>query len=191
MSNNGIFCLEGTWTKEREYAISVRPMLKILCKSAYVDFMHYTIRSAADFEKKIATWKNHHYDHFPILYLAFHGQRNYVYIGSTSYSLHDICSILGKTCQRSIIILASCKTLGVPRITLRHFFHTTGVCALFGYDRMVSWMHAASCEFLTLSSLQSITLSKGNSNIIKSRLKCYQGLYNSLGFHYFTRSDFQ
>jgi hypothetical protein len=191
MSNNGIFCLEGTWSDERTPVISVLPMLEILFKSAHVDYIHHMIKSPNDFEKKIITWRNEQRDNYPILYLAFHGQKNSVYIGSTSYSLHDICSMLERSCQHSIIMFASCKTLRVPEVTLRHFFHTTGVWALFGYDRMVTWMHAAACEFLTLSSLQSISFSKRSTLGMKNRLECYQSLYNTLGFHYFTWSDFQ
>jgi hypothetical protein len=191
MSNNGIFCLEGTWCEESTPNISVLPILKILCKSSHVDFMHHSIRTTNDFEKKIKCWKNLQRQNFPILYLAFHGLENSVCIGGISYSLSDIGNLLDSSCQRSMIIFASCKTLRVSEVTLRNFFQITGVCALFGYDRMVTWMNAAACEFLTLSSLQSISLTKRGIQIIKNRLDCYEGLYRTLGFQFFTSSDFQ
>lgn len=190
MSNNGIFCMEGNWCDERDTTISVLPMLEILFKSSHVSFAHHYIKSSFEFEKNIRNWKKYHRHDYPILYLAFHGQKNSVCIGSTFYSLSDLCALLGNTCHNSIIMFASCKTLQVPENSLRQFFSSTGAWALFGYDRMVTWMNAAACEFLTLSSLQSISFSGRGMSIIKNRLNSYDGLYKTLGFHFFTSNDF-
>jgi hypothetical protein len=103
--------------------------------------------------------------HFPLLYLAFHGDPEVIYVGDkrrkdSSVSLDELGEMLRGKCTKQIIHFGSCSTLQTDKRNIDRFLRTTDALAVTGYRTAVGWMESAAFELLLFDALQGVTLTK-------------------------------
>lgn len=98
---------------------------------------------------------------FPILYFAFHGGENCIYLGRNKKAyLNDIAEIISDSCKGSVIFFASCETLNSHKAHVKRFLNDTMANAAIGYRSEVNWIKATAFEMLLFDAIQIHTNTK-------------------------------
>ena len=156
----GIFCMETVWYDSKDQT-SIRPMLEMLRDSFLeVPFIHRIAVTKDAFRHHLEEWHDNA-DHFPILYLGYHGKPNYLFLGGSGYHRDekvDLCEelarYLGTNCKHCLVHLASCAALAIGTKDLCGLVDKTGVVAISGYSKEIKWMESAAFELYYLQRLQ-------------------------------------
>ncbi|HNW99029.1 MAG TPA: hypothetical protein PKK00_11525 [Bacteroidales bacterium] len=167
----GIYCLEGKWNDDLREKTSVRPILELLHSNRGIEFIYHSCATAEEIEFLLTKWTLRKYKRFPILYLAFHGEKNQILLNDkSSYSLDELANIVSGKCSNSIIIFGSCSTLAIRKNYLKKFLDKTGALAICGYQRDVDWLHSTAFEMLILSEMQENEFSKRGISAIENKI---------------------
>lgn len=152
----GIFCLEGNWEHNLKDKSSVLPILELLERKGNCNFIYRDCATPEQFEYYLGRWKHKTVsDKYPILYLAFHGNKECIRLPNGSeYSLEELGTILESACERKVIFFASCETLKIDQRKINSFLTKTNAIAVIGYKKAVDWMVSTAFEFLVLNALQ-------------------------------------
>ena len=164
----GIFCLEGLWTHDLKNKSTVLPILELLQKGGVCNHIHHTCATKEELEFFLNKWKQESISiKYPILYLAFHGKKEQIYItDNNTYSLTDLAVILKNSAKGKVVFFASCETLNSNGRSIQTFLKKTKAIAAIGYKQEVDWMVATAFELLVLDALQQDKFdSKGIENI--------------------------
>jgi len=153
MAKRGIFCLEGEWEDRLTDRKSVRPGLDMLMAMRDDRLIHRNAATAAEFEFYFSRWASPRYDAFPLAYLASHGSRGWLDLGGDHLSLANIADFSSRQLRNRTIYFGSCETLGATDNQLMTFVERTGVKAIVGYTRQVSWAESAAFDFTLLPAL--------------------------------------
>ncbi|MGY1690353.1 DUF6642 family protein [Geodermatophilus sp. SYSU D01105] len=154
MAKRGIFCLEGEWEEDRlTDRKSVRPGLDMLMAMRDDQLIHRNAATAEEFKFYFSRWASHRYDAFPLAYLASHGSRGWLNLGGDFLSLANIADFSSRQLKNRIIYFGACETLGATDSQLKKFVERTGVKAIVGYTRQVSWAESAAFDFTLLPAL--------------------------------------
>ena len=161
MTAKGIFCLEGEWWGRLDRPSTVEPILKLLrrWKPYYVPYVHRDVATREEFEHYIAKWTQRAASKFPILYLAFHGDRSTLYIGDrrmkkNHVSLGELSGMLEGKCEKKVIFFGSCETLDLHGSSINAFIRKTGALAVLGYREQVDWLDSTAFELVALGAFQ-------------------------------------
>ncbi len=181
-----IYCLEGMWNdynlKDKSTII---PMLELLFKNSYCDYIYHDCATKAEFEFFISKWAKHTVlaNKFPIIYVACHGKAEKIYLNRKDYiTLDEIADLLENKCHRKVFYFASCSTLSVSKRKIQAFLAKTGAIAAIGYREEVDWLIATACELLVLEALQKDNFdSKGIEKIKQKIFADYGNLPKRVG----------
>jgi len=161
MKVKGIFCLEGDWWGRLARLSTVEPILKLLRRwnPYYVPYVHRDVATRAEFEHYIRKWTQRAAAKFPILYLAFHGDRSTLYLGDrrirrNHVALGELAEMLEGKCSKKVIFFGSCETLDLHGQSINAFIRKTGALAVMGYREKVDWLDSTAFEFVALGALQ-------------------------------------
>lgn len=167
----GIYCLEGIWHEDLREKSSVRPILELLHSNQGIDHIYHSCATKEEIEFFIKKWTQRKYNKFPILYLAFHGEKNTILLGDNmTYSLDDLAELLTGKCGNSIIIFGSCSTLAIRKNYLKKFLDRTGALAIGGYQKDVDWLPSVAFEMLILSEMQTNEYSKRGISSLENKV---------------------
>jgi hypothetical protein len=160
----GIFCLEGEWSRNLMQTSSVEPILSLLSQwePHFVPYVYRQVTSVSSLRDYLSQWVLKRYDHFPILYLAFHGHPGVVCLDencedTTELSLELLEQMLAGKCRGRIIYFGSCGTLQAHGNRLNHFLKRTNAMAICGYSGEVDWLTATAFELLVMGAMQENT----------------------------------
>jgi len=167
----GIYCLEGIWDEDLREKSSVRPILDLLLSNQGIDHIYHACATKEEVEFFVGKWTQRKYHKYPILYLAFHGEKNILLLGNKkTYSLDDLADLLYGKCGNSIIIFGSCSTLAIRKNYLKKFLDKTGALAIGGYQKDVEWLPSVAFEMLILSQMQDNEYSKRGISSLEKKV---------------------
>src|SRR5690606_24914749 len=127
----GVFCLEGFWYGDHRDKTSVYPVLDLVNRLEKLPFIHHRCSTIEEFKYTISRWKQKSFHRkFPLLYLAFHGDKGIIKIGKSSLSLDDLAEMLEDKCNGVVIYFGSCATMNVDRRRLQNFMEKTKSVAI-------------------------------------------------------------
>jgi hypothetical protein len=153
----GIFCIEN-WSADLRSQDSVGPMLDFLDTHGDARVIRQRVSTTYELRhylRRFAALKS-----YQVAYLALHGERGKVYVGSRSIDLerlvglpadgnHDrVLDLRGK-----VLYLGGCASLRVSRARIRDLRERTGAAAVCGYTKHADWYEAAAVEVILLSML--------------------------------------
>src|SRR4051794_21780228 len=78
---SGVFCLEGAWEDALEDQSSVLPMLELLKRLGYIDFIYRDAGTSHELEHYLRAWVDQRLAYYT-LYLAFHGSREGLFVSN-------------------------------------------------------------------------------------------------------------
>jgi hypothetical protein len=149
---NGIFCLEGFWYGDHRDTTSVHPVLELIHRINGIHFVHHRCGTVEEFQFSIKRWKTKSFHKkYPILYLAFHGNKGLIKIGNKQVTLDELALILGTKCEGVVIYFGSCETMKIDNRKLQNFLEKTRVLSILGFKQEVSWIRSASFDIQMLS----------------------------------------
>ena len=167
----GIYCLEGIWDEDLREKSSVSPILELLHSNRDINYIYHDCATEKEIEYFINKWTQKKYYKYPILYFAFHGEKNKILLGNKkTYSLDNLAELLSGKCSNSIIIFGSCSTLAIRKNYLMKFLDKTGALAICGYQKDVDWLHSTAFEMLILSLMQENEFSKRGISSIENKV---------------------
>ena len=186
----GIFCLEGEWNEILSMPSSVEPVLEILNKSSEksVPYIRRDIGTMAEFRYYVDKWLQAGYSKYPILYLAFHGEKGRILVGDrrkpeSKVTLSVLQRLLTKQCNGKVIYFGACDTLNTEDRKLHRFLKRTDALAICGYTKPVDWIRSASFDMLVLDAMQEFSFtSRGVLAMQKRIMRDAPYLVQQLGF---------
>ena len=108
------------------------------------------------------------YQNFTILYLAFHGRTNRIFVRNESVTLKEISSLLEGKLEGKFVHFGSCSTLRTTDGNISDFISNTKCNFISGYKKNVDYIGSTAFELLYLEVLQKYSLaSKVESKITK------------------------
>ena len=180
----GIYCLEGPWDHENILdKSSVLPILNLLEKCDICNHVYHDCATKAELDFYIEKWKNPQINEdYPILYLAFHGGKNYIYLNDKeTYSLDELSILLEGECLGKVIYFGSCSTLNIDKRIIKKFLSKTGAIATIGYKTEIDWIKSTACDLFVFQALQYDKLdSKGITKISETIISDYGNLHKVL-----------
>lgn len=168
--HRGIFCLETVWY-DSEDQTSIRPLLEML-RDCYLEvpFIHRNAVTLDAFRHHIAEWLSLDPTKFPILYLGYHGETDFLQLRppriegghhkddliDTQLSLPEVADILHGLggCENRLVHFASCSTLDVSDDDLALLVDAVEASAISGYGEEIDWLASTAFELNYLQSLQ-------------------------------------
>ncbi len=176
-SRKGIFCLEGDWSRDLRQPSSVEPILSLLSRwdPHYIRYIHRNVATSSSLAKYLLTWATRSYAHFPILYLAFHGNPGVICLDNVcsndnEVSLDWLEETLRGRCRGRIIYLASCGTMHPHGNRLNRFLRETGALAVCGYSDEVDWLTSTAFELLVMGAMQDNAFTVQGARAMKRRI---------------------
>jgi len=167
----GIYCLEGIWDEDLREKSSVKPILELLHNNKDIEYIYHNCATVEELEYFVKKWTLKKYSKYPILYFAFHGERNKLLLGEKKkYSLDSLAELLSGKSEKSIIIFGSCSTLALRKNYLKKFLQKTGCLAICGYQMDVDWIHSTAFEMLIIAQMQTNEFSKRGITSIEKKV---------------------
>ena len=164
----GVFCLETDWYRNLRKPTTVRPILELLEKldGYQIPHIYRSIGTIEEFYFCLSKWTQRAHANYHILYLAFHGDREAIFVGDkrrreSRVTLEELGEQLRGKCKRRIVLFGSCSTLNTTHQNIQRFLHRTGAVGVFGYKADVDWITAAMFEMHVLSSMQDHPITRG------------------------------
>jgi len=184
-----IYCLEGDWWGDPRQPSTVRPIFELLAQ-AYPNlrYVHRSIGTREEFDHALDGWTQRKYAEFSILYLAFHGNPNLLFIGDRRRSkgrvtLEAVADRLEGRCDDRLIHFGSCKTLHCSPQNLGTFLKRTKALAVSGYRTDINWLLSASFEVYLLGAMQEGLLTVRGAREMHERVhQISRPLARQLGF---------
>lgn len=184
-----IYCLEGDWWGDPRQPSTVRPIFELLAQ-AYpsLRYVHRSIGTREEFDHALDAWTQRKHAEFSILYLAFHGNPNLLFVGDRRRSkgrvtLESVADRLEGRCKDRLIHFGSCKTLHCSPSNLGTFLKRTKALAVSGYRTDINWLLSASFEVYLLGAMQEGRLDvRGAREIVERVHRVSRPLARQLGF---------
>ena len=150
-----VFCLEGLWDNNLKLNSSVEPVLSLLNKQyPKMKYIHCDCATVTEFKFYLNKWTQKSYDDYPILYLAFHGEKRNLLLSDGKIDIDEVSAILSEKCKNRIIVFASCSTLRVDKRIIDSFIEKTNCLAVCGYRNDVDWIKSTAFELLLIEGMQ-------------------------------------
>lgn len=185
MKSKGIFCIEGIWDHDDiTDKSSILPILHLLRERKICDYVHRGCATISELEFLLKHWSEKSVrSQFPILYLAFHGNRGCIVLNNdTEVHLTDISLLLEGKCRRCVIYFGSCSTVDLHGNTIRSFLKKTKAAAVIGYKSDIDWLKSAACDLLVFDILQGSFFTKKGVFKIENNIESeFQNLQKLLG----------
>jgi hypothetical protein len=180
----GIYCIEGLWNHQNiQDKSTVLPILELLEKKGYCDYIYHDSATKSELEFYLDKWKNKTINEkYPILYLAFHGEKGGIYLSQKDkYSLDDLSAFLENKCTGKVIYFGSCSTLNLDKRIIKKFLEKTGAIAAIGYKIDIDWIQSTACDLFVFEALQNDKLDGiGIEKIHKTIVSDYGNLHKLL-----------
>jgi hypothetical protein len=194
---HGVFCIEGDWWNDFNRTSTVKPVLDLLSQAGDgpVPVVH---RDAGTFEELkfyCEKWVQGNTTRYPILYLAFHGEKNRIYVGDqrkkgASITLDKLADMIGSEASGRVVHFGSCSTLNIDRRNIQRFLKKTGVVAVTGFKEDVDWLYSSVFEVILLNILTRRAMDRRGAGAAKRRLEDeHSSMCKKLDFRMEIRED--
>lgn len=186
-----VFCLEGLWESNLKDNSSVKPVLSLLNKQySRLNYIYKDCATKTELCFYLNKWIQKGYDDFPILYLAFHGEKELIHLADGKMALSEISELLKGSCKNRIIVFSSCSTLNIDKGVIQSFIRDTKCLAVCGYRSDVDWVRATAFELLLLEGMQDNEFSGRGIGTIKNYLtELGNSSFSDLKFSMVTNKD--
>ena len=185
-----IFCLEGLWEEDLTKKSTILPILELLYLNNKIEYIYRDCATKEEFEFYLQKWPLEKYKYFPILLLAFHGDKGIIDLGKHEYPIDRVSEILAGKCENAILFFASCKTLQIDKRKLKKVLNKIKALAICGYRNDVDWMKSSAFELLVLNEMQLNTLTVQGVDAIRRRIvQEYPKMVKEFQFTMVTKSD--
>jgi len=173
----GIYCIEGLWDDNIRDKSTILPILDLLDKRGYCDYIYHDSATIAELEFYLKKWKVKTINKkFPILYLAFHGDKGSILINNKEeYSLEQLALFLKDKCVGKVIYFGSCSTLRMDKRLIKSFLDKTGAIAVIGYKKDIDWIQSTACDLFVFEALQQERLDNRGIKKIYDNIKSDYG----------------
>ena len=170
---HGIFCLEGDWWNDFNRASTVKPILKLLSQGVglSVPFIHRDVGTREELVYYLRRWRQASGKRYPILYLAFHGGPNCLYVGDQRRSdavvkLDELAEMLGSGLSGRAVHFGSCGTMKTDRRNIQRFLKATGLEAATGFKSDIEWLQSSVFDVLFFEAFLRYAITrKGVSSV--------------------------
>lgn len=153
---DGIFCLEGEWDGRLTDRTSVEPGLRMLENVGVCGgVIHRDVATRDEFQYYVRKWLRSQYARYSLGYFAFHGKPRAIELGRDDVTLEEIAETLGGGAHDRTLYFGSCRTLAASDEDLQQLCKVTGLRAVAGYTRKVSWVTSAAFDLVLLPALLS------------------------------------
>lgn len=148
----GVFCLEGEWEARLDDRLSVEPMLQMLEQLAVIRFIRRDAATDVELEHYLSRWRR--YGSYRLLYLGFHGERDWLKVQPEGVTLDWLEDRLNGAADGRTIHFGSCSVLDLPPERLARFCRQTGARGISGYCRAIDWLDSVAFELALVQALQ-------------------------------------
>lgn len=179
-----IFCLEGEWNEsDLRDKKSVRQLLTYMEESLGVPSIFRKVNSKESFYKYLELlekyWKGK-FNSYGILYLAFHGESNCIWLdGTENLTLKDFSIEANHILKDRIIHFGSCSTLKIQKEELIEFFKNSGAKAVSGFTKEIPFLESSVFDIAYLSKIAEYEHTGRIKTFIQTNLS---NLSEKLGF---------
>ena len=149
-----IYCLEGSWHKTPRSNQSVKPILELLNTFHKVKYSYRRCLTKDEFINGLRTFTHKRYSKYTILYVAYHGLKNGIYIGKEFITLKEIANVLEGKLYSKIVHFGSCSTLRTAEANILNFINRTDCSLISGYKKDVGYIDSSAFELLYFEALQ-------------------------------------
>ncbi|MFY0606425.1 MAG: hypothetical protein JXR10_06915 [Cyclobacteriaceae bacterium] len=184
-----IFCLEGLWDGNLNDQSTVLPAIELLSKHRGIRCIHSRCATKSELDFYLSKWSLKKYDDYPVLYLAFHGEKDSIRLMGEVINLNYISDLLKGKCKGRVVIFGSCSTLDIDLRHLKRFLKTTGALAIGGYKTDIDWVLSTANDLLLFEALQSNEFSERGIPVIKRKMMEVAKRFKELGFRMVTSSE--
>ncbi len=181
--------MEGLWYDDLRKRSTVKPILELLELNSNISFLHSDCATEVEFNFYINKWKTAKYNHYPILYLAFHGKENGLLIEKDVFTLEQIGDLLAGKCKNRVILFASCTTVKTDLRNLKKFLRKTNALAICGYRRIVPWISSTSFELMLLAAMQDNVFDGRGIEAIYRKISKVAKMFKELDFLMVTKRE--
>ncbi len=165
------------------------PVLELVKHQTHMPVIHRTASTRDEFRHIVGEWLKAKYNHYPILYLGYHGVPGGLHLGKDEVALGDLHEFFGKGAGR-VIHFGACHTLSAPSRVLTHFLQKTQFAAISGFREEVDWLFSCALEILILDEWTKRRITPANARVFRKNLYGLAGsLCRNLGFHLWERSQ--
>ncbi len=181
----GIYCLENFWYPSVKNNLTIKPILELLDLAGICKHIYHKCATREEVEFMLNKWKIPSIQkQYPILYFAFHGRVERLYINNkVSITLTVLGNLLENECSGKVFFFASCGTMDIHGKKVQSLLQKTGAIAAIGYKTEVDWMKATAFELLVLNALQDDKFDSKGIEFIKHKIETEYGkLHNDLDF---------
>jgi hypothetical protein len=175
---HGVFCIEGDWWNDFNRTSTVKPILDLLSQAGDgpVPFIHRDAGTFEEFKFYCEKWVQGNTARYPILYLAFHGRENCIFVGDqrrkeSTVTLDNLAELLGSEVSGRIVHFGSCSTLNTDRRNIQRFLRQTGIVAVTGFKEDVDWLYSAVFDVILLDILTRRAMDRRGAAAAKRRLE--------------------
>lgn len=148
-----VYCLEGEWDTKVKDAQSVLPILDLLKRLDYLDYVHRHVLTTRDVEHQLRKVLRTAPSTFPVIYVACHGGEEGLDLGLDEMSLPELARMTEGRMKDRVLHLGACSAMRRADDELRELARRTGARAVIGYEADVDWLESASFDLLVLGRL--------------------------------------
>jgi hypothetical protein len=153
-----IFCLEGEWNSTNlKEKTSVKPFFNFMEETFGIHHVFRKVNSRESFFKYLdllARYSGSKYKSYGILYLAFHGEKNCIYLDDGDLiSMDEILEKGGSALKNRIIHFGSCNTLRISDSLLSEFYQTSQAKAVSGFSKTIDFLDSSLFDIAYLTKL--------------------------------------
>lgn len=159
---NGIYCIETShWRDGETQQPSVDKLLGLIEDTQGIPYIHRDFSTKEELEFLLTEATQKKFSSFPVIYVASHGEERNLWVrqkvGKTlpasRIGLDELREMLKGRGKGKILFFSACGLMKGNASHLKKFLKETGIKALVGYQRNVSWIESAQLELGLLPEL--------------------------------------
>ena len=148
----GVFYLEGEWNVRLDERLSMEPMLQMLEQLGVIRFIRRDAATDSQLEHYLERWRR--YSSYRLLYLGFHGDRDWLEVQPEGVSLDWLEQRLRGAAEGRTIHFGGCSILDLPVERLSRFCRETGARGVSGFRKEIDWLDSVAFELALVQALQ-------------------------------------
>lgn len=178
-----IFCIESHWGGTLvEPKPSVKPILEFCSVARGTKYTHHIVHTRDAFEYAIRNSKPKDAN---LLFFAFHGSPENIYLGTNQeflVNIDEIAELLGTRFSGSGLHFSSCSVLNISDEKANEFLKKTGLSFVSGYGQGIDYIESAAMDLAFLGKWYSY---KSIGHLTKSIASSYGDLINENQFKFY------
>nr|WP_267618867.1 DUF6642 family protein [Gordonia bronchialis] len=169
--------------------MTIEPALTLLERMGYITVHHRNVNTLPELSHHLKHWGSKAFAQHRFLYMGFHGEPEFVYIGNEPLGLETFAAQLAGWCADRVIFLASCGALASDDTSLQGFCKKTEAEAIVGYTEEVPFVEAAAFEMILFEHMAAMPEGiRPIRSLYKQMTQEYPDFAARLGFRVSTRS---